>query len=50
MSPEELENWQKIKESLEEQGATDNNFYKRAVIIVGGGKDPLELPSLEEEE
>jgi hypothetical protein len=37
-----LENWKKIKETMEESGKTDNMFYKRAVKIINGGKDPLD--------
>ena len=37
-----LENWKKIKELMEQQGRTDNMFYKRAVAILSGKKDPLE--------
>ena len=42
MDKDTKENWQKIKTSLEEQGATDNYYYKRAVAIVSGGPDPLD--------
>ena len=46
MSEEELANWQRIKDTMEEKGTTDNYFYKRAVTICAGGKDPMEpLPS-----
>lgn len=46
MSEEELANWQRIKDTMEEKGTTDNYFYKRAVTICSGGKDPMEpLPS-----
>ena len=34
-------NWVKIKETFEQSGNTDNMFYKRAVEIVKGQKDPL---------
>jgi len=37
-----LENWKKIKELMERQGRTDTMFYKRAVAILEGKKDPLE--------
>jgi hypothetical protein len=37
-----LENWKKIKELMESQGRTDTMFYKRAVAILAGKKDPLE--------
>ena len=42
MSKEELANWQKIKDVMEEKGTTDNMFYSRAVAIVAGGADPLD--------
>ena len=42
MDEETLELWQKIKDGLEEQGATDNYYYKRAVAILAGQPDPLE--------
>ena len=50
MSPEELENWQKVKDHLEKENLTTSMFYKRAAIIVAGGPDPMQLPSLEVEE
>ena len=40
MHPDEFSNWQKIKEYLEEHEKTDSLFYKRAVAIVAGSKDP----------
>jgi len=36
MHPDELQNWKIIKEKFEENGTTDNFFYKRACAIVGG--------------
>ena len=42
MSKEELENWQKVKDALEEAGKTDSFFYKRAVVILEGKPDPLQ--------
>ena len=36
------ENWQKVKEALEKAGKTDSMFYKRAVAIVAGKRDPLD--------
>lgn len=36
------ENWKKIKEHMEKENRTDNMFYKRAVAIVAGKKDPLD--------
>jgi len=42
MDKHTLENWKKIKELMEKQGRTDCMFYKRAVAILAGRKDPLE--------
>jgi hypothetical protein len=42
MDADTLENWRKIKAALEKAGKTDCYFYKRAVIICRGGKDPFE--------
>ena len=42
MDKQELENWKKIKERMEENGSTDNMFYKRAVAICLGEDDPLD--------
>jgi hypothetical protein len=42
MSEDERANWQKVKEALEEADKTDCYFYKRAVAICNGDKDPLE--------
>ena len=42
MSKKELENWKKVKVALEEADKTDCYFYKRAVAICEGKKDPLE--------
>ena len=47
MTEQEKENWKKVKEKLEETGKTDNWFYKRAVAITAGSKDPLDPNSLE---
>jgi hypothetical protein len=41
MHPDELANWLKIKEVFETEGTTDNFYYKRACVIVGGGPDPM---------
>jgi hypothetical protein len=41
MHPDELANWQIIKEKFEENGTTDNYFYVRACAIVKGQPDPL---------
>ena len=37
-----FENWEKVKEALEKAGKTDSMFYKRAVAIVAGKRDPLD--------
>ena len=42
MDKQEIENWKKVKEALEEADKTDSMFYKRAVAIIAGKKDPLE--------
>ena len=42
MDKETRENWQKVKEALEEAGKTDSQFYIRAVAIVDGKPDPLD--------
>ena len=42
MSKEELANWQRIKDVMEEKGTTENMFYKRACAIVDGKDDPLD--------
>lgn len=47
MDKQERENWKKVKETLERNNKTDNFFYTRAVAIVAGQKDPLNLDSLE---
>ena len=47
MHPDELANWQKIKDYLEEHDKTDSFFYKRAVAISDGANDPL--PTLTKE-
>ena len=47
MDKKEIDNWQKVKERLEESGKTDCMFYKRAVAIANGNKDPFDLDSLE---
>ena len=41
MDKQEKENWQKIKEALEEADKKDSYFYKRAVAICDGKSDPL---------
>ena len=42
MDNTELNNWQIIKDKMEESGNTDNFFYKRACAIVAGLPDPLD--------
>tara|TARA_B100000405_G_C16338413_1_gene283101 strand:- start:276 stop:416 length:141 start_codon:yes stop_codon:yes gene_type:complete len=37
----ELENWRKVKEALEAAGKTDSMFYRRALAILRGERDPL---------
>jgi len=41
MDKQELENWKKVKEALEEADKQDSFFYKRAVDILDGKPDPL---------
>lgn len=51
MHPEELENWTKIKKTFEQNGTTDNYYYKRACAIVGGLPDPMSnLPNVSQDE
>ena len=47
MDKQEKDNWQKVKDKLEETGKTDTMFYKRAVAITAGQPDPLHINSLE---
>ena len=42
MDKQELENWKRVKEALEEAGKTDSMYYKRALAIIEGKPDPLE--------
>ena len=42
MDKTELENWERVKLALEAAGKTDCMYYKRAVAICEGKKDPLE--------
>ena len=42
MNKEELANWKRIKEHMEEVKSTDNHFYTRACAIVLGKPDPIE--------
>ena len=42
MDERTYENWKRVKEALERTGKTDTMFYKRAVAILSGQKDPLD--------
>lgn len=42
MDQYEKDNWQKVKDALEEAGKTDCYFYKRACAIVNDKPDPLD--------
>ena len=51
MHPDDLKNWTIIKEKFEENGTTENFYYKRACAIVGGLPDPMSnLPNVSQEE
>ena len=41
MDEHTLQNWEKIKQVMEANGNTSNNFYKRACQIVSGRPDPM---------
>jgi hypothetical protein len=41
LSADQIENWKRVKEALEESGKTDCLFYKRAVSIMKTGRDPI---------
>ena len=45
MDKETLEAWQKIKDHFDEmpEEERENHYYKRAVAIIDGKDDPLEL-------
>jgi len=50
MHPEEFQNWATIKKVFEENGTTDNFFYKRACAIIGGQPDPMSnLPNVSQD-
>jgi len=50
MHPDETANWAIIKETFEENGTTDNFYYKRACAIVGGQPDPMKyLPNVSQD-
>jgi hypothetical protein len=38
-SREQLENWRRVKQALEKANKTDSYYYKRAVAILGTGRD-----------
>ena len=40
MDKQELENWKKVKEALEDADKTETYYYKRAVEILKGKPDP----------
>ena len=40
----EYDNWVKVKDALEEADKTDSYYYKRAVAILAGNKDPHTAP------
>ena len=41
MQKDELANWERIKDYMEEMSTTENYFYKRAVAIIAGQDDPM---------
>ncbi len=41
MHPDDVANWERIREHMEASGKTDNYFYKRAVAIGEGKPDPM---------
>jgi hypothetical protein len=50
MHPDEFQNWATIKKVFEENGTTDNFFYKRACAIIGGQPDPMSnLPNVSQD-
>ena len=42
MDEQERKNWETVKAALAEAGKQDTMYYKRAVAICSGKKDPLE--------
>lgn len=42
MNKTEIENWGRVRSHMEEVGATDSMFYRRAVAISDGKPDPLD--------
>jgi hypothetical protein len=47
MDPQQLDNWRKVKEGLEKAGKTDCDYYRRAVAILRGQRDPWRPPSID---
>lgn len=43
MDSQTLSNWKKIKETMEASGKTDNQYYRRAVAILAGKPDPMDV-------
>ena len=41
MHQNEKANWQKIKDAMEANGTTENDYYLRAVAICSDKKDPV---------
>ena len=51
MHPDDYQNWLTIKETFEENGTTDNYYYKRACVIVRGEPDPMSnIPNVSQDE
>ena len=44
MTPEQLDNWKKLRRISKSVGATENDYYTRACAICSGGKDPVSIP------
>ena len=42
MDAQERENWRKVRDALEAAGKTDNWYYRRALAILAGGRDPFD--------
>lgn len=42
MDEHTMDNWRKIEAALREAGKTDTMFYKRALAILKGNRDPFE--------
>ena len=42
MDERERKNWETVKQALEKAGKQNTMYYKRAVAICSGKKDPLE--------